>query len=238
LKKEAQKFIEAIQFPIIFVILMWVVHLFKVAFQLSLGGYGVYPRAVDGLKGILLSPLIHGDFHHLISNTVPIFALSVMIFLFYRKIAFQSFILIYLLTGLAVWLFARPVYHIGASGVVYGLVSFVFWNGIFRRNVKSIALALIVTTLYSGYFLGILPNQPGISWESHLFGGIVGILVSFLFKSSIEKDEEVKENPWLSEASEQPRNYLDPEVFEKTRQEKLRKQEEQDRDWFSTRTWE
>ena len=237
MKKELQRFFDALQFPIVFIILMWVIHLFKVAMGLNLGGYGVYPRSLDGLHGILFSPLIHGDFHHLISNTIPIFALSALIFLFYKRVAYQSFILIYLLTGLAVWLFARPVYHIGASGVVYGLVAFVFWNGIFRRNMKSIVLALIVTTVYSGYFLGILPNQPGISWESHLFGGIVGIIVAYIFKSSVERDEQKKVNPWASESLEAPKNYLDPDVFEKTRKERIQQQANDRRDWISDRTW-
>jgi len=146
-----------------------------------------------------------------------------MCLFFYRKVAFSSIFLIYLLTGIGVWAFGRAhVFHIGASGVVYGLVSFVFWTGIFRRNLKSVVLALMVTILYSGYFLGILPNQEGISWESHLIGGIVGILVAFLFKNSIEIDEH-KEDPWLNE-DEKPDYFLPRDIFEKTKEERKREE--------------
>jgi len=95
-------------------------------------------------------------------------------------VGMTSFFMIYIITGFSVWLFGRSVYHIGASGVVYGLISFIFWSGVFRRNLKSIVLALIVIILYSGYLGGIVPNKEGISWESHLLGGIVGIVVASL----------------------------------------------------------
>ncbi len=132
--------------------------------------------------------------------------------------AWASFVFIYLLTGFSVWLFGRSVYHIGASGVVYGLVSFIFWSGIFRRNIKSIVLALIVTILYSGYLQGIVPFQEGISWESHLLGGIVGIIVAFLFKGIIEQDEE-QPDPWANESTDQE-YYLARDTFEMTKEER------------------
>ena len=182
--------LQSIIFPMGFVVFMWIIHILKFATGWPGGRLGLYPRDTSGLKGILTAPLIHGDWAHLISNSLPMIALGLIIFVFYKKVAFKSFFLIYFLTGLAVWIFGRSVYHIGASGVVYGMVSFVFWSGIFRRNIKSIVLALIITFLYSGLFLGILPNQPGISWESHLLGAIVGIFVAWFFKNDIEKDEE------------------------------------------------
>ena len=151
--------------------------------------------------------------------------LSVMIIYFYPRVANRSMLMIYVLTGLAVWIFGRRVFHIGASGVVYGLVSFVFWMGIFRRSLKSIILALIVTVLYSGYFLGILPNQEGISWESHLLGGIVGIFTAYWFKEQIELDEEVQKPSWENEPTRK-QYFLDRDVFEKTKAE--REQERND----------
>ena len=233
MKKETQKLIQALHFPISFIIILWIVQIVRSALNMSLGAYGIYPRAVDGLKGIFLAPLIHGDYHHLISNSVPLIVLTFIIYLFYRRVALASFLLIYVLTGFAVWLFARPVYHIGASGLVYGLVAFVFWNGIFRRNMKSIVLALVVTILYSGYFMGILPNQEGISWESHLFGGVVGIFVSFLFKGVVEK-EDTPEDPWAQESLEKPKYFFERDVFEKTKEERKREKD----DWFSSNTWD
>jgi len=157
-------------------------------------------------------------------------ALSALIFLFYRRVAVKSFMLIYLLTGLAVWAFGRDVWHIGASGVVYGLLSFVFWNGIFRRSFKSIALSLAILIMYSGYFIGIVPGKPGISWESHLYGALVGILVSYLFKDAIERDE-VPEPPMLDETL--PNGYLLPrDVFDKTLAERQRERGQEQRQYW------
>ena len=183
----------SIRFPLTFVGLLWIIHVLKITLNLPLNKLGVLPRETYGIKGIFASPLVHSDFGHLSSNSVPALILLTMIFIFYRKVALKSFVLIYLLTGAAVWLFAHKAFHIGASGVVYGLVSFVFWSGIFRRNIKSIVLALVVTILYSGYFVGIVPNQPGISWESHLFGALVGIFVAYLFRKQIEAEQEIDE---------------------------------------------
>jgi len=139
--------------------------------------------------------------------------------------------MIYLLTGLAVWGFARPVFHIGASGVVYGFVSFIFWTGIFRRNIKSIVLALIVTFLYSGYIMGILPNQEGISWESHLLGGIVGIFTSYWYKDEIEVDEEEAVPSWEQDRQagivEEEQFFLKRDAFEKTKQERIQEQRDE-----------
>lgn len=128
--------------------------------------------------------------------------------------------MVYFLTGAAVWMFGRSVYHIGASGVVYGLISFIFWSGVFRRNIKSIVLALIVTILYAGYLEGIVPMKEGVSWESHLLGAIAGIFVAFFLKGLIERDEEIRD-PWANE-SEEPTAYFFPrDVFEMTRAERL-----------------
>lgn len=215
-----KNFIQALRVPFYTVLFLWIIHLFTITTGIKLSMYGVYPRTISGMKGILLSPFIHGSIHHLFSNSVPLFVMLFMILFFYRRVAFSAVMLIYIITGLGVWAFARTyVYHIGASGVVYGLVSFVFWTGIFRRNLKSVVLALIVTTLYSGYFLGIVPNQEGISWESHLIGGVVGILIAFLFKNSIEIDEK-KDDPWTNEG--EPEYFLPRDTFEKTREERRR----------------
>ena len=182
---------------------LWVVHLFQVATGADLGFLGIFPRHAWGLKGIIMAPLVHADWQHLFSNTIPLLMLTTTIYLFYSRVALRSFLMIYLLTGITVWLFARDVFHIGASGVVYGLVSFIFWNGIFRKSLQSIVLALIVTFLYSGYFAGILPNQEGISWESHLLGGLVGIFVAYYFKEEIELEEKTKPNSWELEPNKE-----------------------------------
>ncbi len=223
-----QHFISSVQFPLFVLIAMWVIHLAKATIWPGLYTYGIYPREAIGLRGIFLSPFIHGDLGHLISNSAPLFLMMVMILYFYRTVAMRSFLMIYFLSGLMVWLFARPVFHIGASGVVYGLVSFVFWSGVFRRSVKSIILALIVVFLYSGLIFGILPNDRGISWESHLLGGLVGLLTAYWYKEEIEVDEEKKAPEWMA-SGEGEEYFLPRDIFEKTKAE--REQDPTNRLW-------
>lgn len=214
-----QHFISSVQFPLFVLIIMWVAHLVKATLWPGLYMYGIYPRELIGLRGIFFSPFIHGDLGHLISNSAPLFLLMVMMLYFYRRVAMRSFLMIYFLSGLSVWLFARPVFHIGASGVVYGLVSFVFWSGVFRRSVKSIILALIVVFLYSGLIFGILPNDKGISWESHLLGGLVGLLTAYWYKEEIETDEVRQDPEWLT-SGEEKEYFLPRDIFDKTKAER------------------
>jgi membrane associated rhomboid family serine protease len=229
MSKQFRKLLRTLRFPFQFVLLLWLIHMFQFFLGIDLGRLGIYPRELFGLKGIVTGPLVHGDWQHLISNTIPLIALMSVLFVFFRRVAIKSFLLIYILTGLSVWLFAGPpVYHIGASGVVYGLVSFVFWSGVFRRSFQSIALALIILMMYSGYFYGILPGEPGISWESHLFGGIVGIFVAWFFKSNLERDEEAPP-PLPEEGSDY---FLNRDVFDRTRQER---EKEREQDWWNTK---
>ena len=231
-----QKFRESLLLPFWLIAALWIIQFLQSLTGTDLGIYGVFPRETFGLRGILFSPLIHSGWPHLLSNTPPLFMLGAIVMFFYRRIAIQSFVMIYLLSGLAVWLFARDnAFHIGASGLIYGLVAFVFWNGIFRRNLKSIDLALIVVFYYGSMFMGILPNgEANISWESHLMGGLVGIFTSFWFKNSIEKDEERPTYSWEQEPEEEGDYFLNRDTFEKTKQERQR---ERDNDWFSTGTW-
>ncbi len=165
---------------------------------------------------------MHGGWSHIVSNSAPMVVLLLMLFYFYRKIAWLSLTLIWVLTGLAVWLFARGTsVHIGASGVIYGLVAFVFWNGIFRRDLKSIVLLLIVTILYSGMLYGVLPNQPGVSWESHLFGGLVGIVVAYLMRGfNVKEDDDLEMHSPASLSEGEKSNYFDQGTFEKTLRER------------------
>lgn len=219
------------------VAVLWVIHLLQVLSGIDLGWLGIYPHRVFGLKGILFSPLIHADWGHLLSNTPPLFFLSLIILYFYRSVAVPALVMLYLLTGLAVWLFGRPVFHIGASGVIYGMVAFVFWNGIFRRNLKSIALALIVMFYYGSMFAGILPGEQGISWESHLLGGLVGIFTSFWFRGNLEQDEAKPVYSWEQESEQEKSSYfLDRDAFEKTKEE--RRRDDDLGQWFSSRSWD
>ncbi|MDX1667136.1 MAG: rhomboid family intramembrane serine protease [Saprospiraceae bacterium] len=235
-KSFSQKMYSSIGLPLKFILVLWGIHLLQLVLPIDFAWLGIYPGRPWGLRGILFAPLIHSSFGHLLSNSIPLLMLGAIIMFFYRRVALRSFLLIYFLTGLAVWIFGRPVFHIGASGVVYGLVAFVFWNGIFRRNLKSIVLALLVVFYYGSMFLGIVPGQEGISWESHLMGGIVGILVSFLFRDQIEEDERPRTYSWEEEENDdgEGRYFLDRDAFDRTRSEQER--ERQGGDWFSNHT--
>lgn len=173
--------------PIVFVLLMWIINIIQFVLPIDLGNLGIHPRDSSSLIGIFTSPLIHGNWEHLLSNSLPLLILGILLFVIYNEFAIWIWILNYIFTGLLVWFFARDSYHIGASGIVYGLASFLFFSGFFRMDIKSIAIASGVGIFYGGLVWGILPIQPGVSWESHLFGGIVGFVLSYIFRNSYKE---------------------------------------------------
>lgn len=181
---ENKKLLQRLSYPITFVLLLWVIKVLEVLSNSSFVKLGILPRTVSGLIGLVTAPLVHADFNHLISNSLPLLFLGLGIFYSYPGASKKLYIGIYILQGLLVWLFARQAYHIGASGLIYGLVSFLFFSGIIRRDNRSIALALIVTFLYGGLTWGVLPVKAEISWESHLFGSLVGVMFAFIFRKS------------------------------------------------------
>jgi membrane associated rhomboid family serine protease len=147
----------------------------------------------DGLIGILFAPFLHGDYNHLMSNTVPFLVLCTAILFFYSRISALVILLIWAGTGMGVWLLARGSYHIGASGVVYGFASFLFFSGVFRRDFKALGIALAVAVLYGGLVYGVLPIYPGVSWESHLIGAIMGGLVAYGFRRFKQDEAAAKQ---------------------------------------------
>jgi len=215
MEQTSSEFRKRLRIPIAFVGLLWIIHIVQVVSGISFTTLGVFPRHVEGLPGILFTPLIHGSWEHLFSNSVSFLMLSVVLFWFYPRIALRSIVWLYVLSGLGIWIFAQPnSYHIGASGVVYGMVSLVFWSGMFRRNLKSIILALIILILYVGLFEGIFPGKEGISWEGHLFGGIAGILLAWFYRKEIETDEIPE--PVIEEEEEEKRYFLPRDAFDMT----------------------
>ena len=178
----------ALFFPFVFICAIWILHLMQFILAKEWTFLGVFPRHKTGLIGIFTFPLIHADFSHLFSNSIPILILGALLFYFYRGIAFYSFLGIYLLPGLWVWLFARENYHIGASGIVYGLAAFLFVSGVIRRNLHLSAVSLVVVFLYGGIVWGLLPLQQEVSYEGHIGGVIAGITMAFLFRKSGPKD--------------------------------------------------
>ena len=179
---EAKKLQKSLIYTIGFIVLIWVIRISEWTLSIDLGEYGILPRTAKGALGIITGPLIHGDFSHLISNTFPLLFLGIAVIYFYNSIAANVLIWIYVITGLWVWIMGREAYHIGASGIVYGLVSFLFFSGLFRRDSYSLAIALIIIFMYGGMFYGIFPTNARISFESHLFGSLAGILCAFYYR--------------------------------------------------------
>jgi membrane associated rhomboid family serine protease len=176
-------------YPTLFVVLLWCIKLFEIIYHVSLAHYGLFPRTKEGLLGIITSPLLHGDVNHLLANTLPLLILGPIIFYFYRSIAFQLFFWIYISTGIWVWAAARNSYHIGASGIIYGFESFLFFSGVFRKNPRLLALSLFVVFLYGSTIWGILPVQKGISWESHALGALAGLITAYNFRKEGPPDK-------------------------------------------------
>jgi membrane associated rhomboid family serine protease len=178
-----KKLLLSLIIPGIFVLLMWLVKAAELLFDLDLTSLGIYPRKIEGLPGIIFSPFIHSDLRHLFNNSLPLFLLSVALFFFYSEVALKVFTWTYLVTGLLVWLGGREAWHIGASGIVYGLASFLFFSGIIRRYFRLVALSLLVVFLYGEMVWGIFPDvYQNVSWESHMLGVFAGIVLAVLYR--------------------------------------------------------
>jgi len=186
MEEEKSKVIESLLFPVSFVAVLWLIKFFELYTHISLAHLGILPRATQGLVGIITAPLVHVSIGHLGSNTIPLLILGIIIFYFYRKVAFKLIGIIYFFSGICVWLFASGnAYHLGASGLVYGLVSFLFFSGLFRNDKRSLALALLVTFVYGSLIWGVFPIYKGVSWETHLFASIAGIICAWYFRKLV-----------------------------------------------------
>jgi membrane associated rhomboid family serine protease len=196
MRNNSSKIFSSFLYPSLFVAILWVIKLFEIAFDYDFFWYGLYPRTIHGLTGILTAPLLHGSLSHLISNSLPLIILGAMMFFFYRPIAFQVFFWVYLMTGIWVWAAARSSYHIGASGILYGFVTFLFFSGIFRKDARLMGLSMFVVFLYGGMVWGILPIIKGVSWESHLLGSLAGIITAYNFRN---EGPQAKKYDWGSD---------------------------------------
>ncbi|MDB9893031.1 rhomboid family intramembrane serine protease [Flavobacteriaceae bacterium] len=176
--------------PIVAIVAIWLIYWVEITFGYNFNTYGILPREIKGLRGVLFSPFIHSDASHLSSNSIPLFVLLASLFYFYRKIAHKVLIYGILFSGLFCWIIARDSYHIGASGVIYLLFSFIFFSGIIRKHYRLIAMSLVVIFLYGGMIWFIIPTEDRISWEGHLSGFLIGLLFAFLYrKKGIVKEQ-------------------------------------------------
>lgn len=167
-----------------FVGLLWAIKVVQFLGGLNLVQYGVFPRHLASLDGVLWAPLIHGSWSHLMSNTPSILVLGTTLLFGYPRAARIVLPTVYLGAGFAVWLFARSSYHIGASGLTFGAMFFVFTIGVLRWDRQAIALSMIVFFLYGGMIWGVFPGDPSISFETHFFGAAIGLALAFALRSS------------------------------------------------------
>lgn len=173
-----------IYLPLFFVVTLWSIFWYELHFKHNLSHFGVYPREVFGLKGILFSPFLHGDIEHLSNNSIALFVLLPILRYFYKEQSFVVLFLGILFSGLLTWLLGRPSYHIGASGLIYVLVSFIFFKGIFTKYYRLVALSFTIVILYGGSVWYMFPNvKEGVSWEGHLAGFFVGLALALVLKT-------------------------------------------------------
>lgn len=170
-------------FPGVFLLLIWMVFLVDSILKLELVYHGLFPRKISGLQGILFGPLIHGGIKHIVANSVPLFALSSLLFYFYRNLSFRVLFFCYFLTGVLVWFIGRPSYHVGASGIIYGLAGFLFASGIIRKHLGLIAISFLVAFQYGSMIWGIFPIEDRISWESHFSGLLIGLGLALFYRN-------------------------------------------------------
>ena len=187
---------------------MWLVFLAEALSGTTFSEWGILPRSAKGLLGILTAPFVHADINHIASNTVPILVVGTGLFYFYPTLAWRVLLMINFFTGLWVWMAARASFHIGASGIVYGLVFFMFISGLIRGDKRLLAITLLVTFLYGSLVWGILPVDQSVSWESHLFGSVAGLLAALYYRKEGPVREkyswELEEEQAALEGDEQP----------------------------------
>ena len=205
---EKRIFIHSLIIPAAFVLVFWIVEIIEQTTGISLVRFGVYPLHLKGIPGIFFSPFIHSGFNHLISNSIPFFILFFMLIYFYRRISYRIFFQLYILAGLCVWLAGREAWHIGASGVVYAMAAFHFVSGIIRNDVRLLTLSVVVVFLYGGMIWGMMPIDPEISWEGHLWGAVSGVVLAFYYRRYIIRRDKFDWEVEEEEESEQSQSQL------------------------------
>lgn len=168
--------------PVVYLVSIWVIYFIEIQFNLNFNKYGVYPRTLEGFRGVFLTHFIHSNTSHLFNNSIPLFVLLSSLFYFYKEVAYKVLVFGGFFTGFITWIIARESFHIGASGIVYLLFSFVFFSGMIRKHYRLVALSLIIIFLYGSMIWYILPIKEGMSWEGHLSGFLTGFLFAIIYR--------------------------------------------------------
>ena len=184
--------------PLLFIFIIWCIHILQWGLEIPFYKWGIYPRSLSGLKGIIFSPLIHSNFKHLLANTPALLVLGWFLYYFYKTIANSVFICCWLISGFLTWIFGRESYHIGASGIIYALAFYLFFSGLFRKNTRLSAVALITVFIYGSMVWNMLPiaeiADPKTSWEGHLAGAMAGFISSLIFIKKGPQPDPVPED--------------------------------------------
>lgn len=222
--KDAQKLNSSRFFllvPIVYVVSIWVIYWIEIQFNLNFNKFGVYPRTLEGFRGVFLTHFIHGDTSHLFNNSIPLFVLLCSLFYFYKEVAYKVLLIGGFFTGFLTWMIARDSYHIGASGIVYLLFSFVFFSGIIRKHYRLVALSLIIIFLYGSMIWYILPVKDGMSWEGHLSGFLTGLVFAIIYrKKGMVKEEHQFMETEFDLLFDENGNFSPPKIEESEEKEK------------------
>ncbi len=172
----------ALRLALGFVVVLWLVELLNVALDTGPDDLGVRPRQWRGLLGVVFAPLVHAGFGHLAANSLPLAVLGTAMLYLYPDASRVVLPAVYFGPGALVWLLAHGGNHIGASGIVYGLASYVFVAGVIRRDRRAIATSLLVSFLYGAMVWGVLPIEPHVSWETHLAAALIGVALAIALR--------------------------------------------------------
>ncbi|MFV0249081.1 MAG: rhomboid family intramembrane serine protease [Tenacibaculum sp.] len=195
--------------PIVVVLMLWIIYGVEIKFEKNFNDLGIYPRTVKGLRGVLFSPFIHINAKHLLNNSIPLFVLSSLALFFYGKTTYKVFLYGGLATGMTTWLIGRQAYHIGSSGLVYMLFSFVFFSGIIKKHYRLTSVSLIVVFLYGSMIWYLFPVKNSISWEGHLAGFVTGVALAYVYrKEGIVKKKFVFSKTEFDDMFDKQGNYL------------------------------
>ena len=197
----------ALKIALVFIGILWTIFIFDAVFGLRLGRFGLRPGSIPGLVGIVTAPLLHGSVQHLLSNTIPLLISLTATLYLYPSSSVRVIPMIWLGSGAMAWFIGRPSLHLGVSGLIYGLLAYVFIGGLLRRDMRSVSVSLLVGFLYGSMVWGVLPIRPHMSWEMHLAGAVIGCLLAVLYRNwdriplvryDWEDDESVPE--WYPES--------------------------------------
>jgi|AntAceMinimDraft_14_1070370.scaffolds.fasta_scaffold14099_3 membrane associated rhomboid family serine protease len=183
-KTELKKMLLSTVIPGSFIFLFWMIYILEISLNISLSEYGLRPREISQWFGILTMPFLHGGIEHIIANTTSFLVLGSLLFYFYNDNAMQVFVWAYILSGILTWLIGRDSIHIGASAMIYSFAGYLFTAGVLSRNIRHMAIALIVVFLYGSMIWGIFPMNNNVSWEGHLSGFAAGIGLAFMYRPS------------------------------------------------------